>query len=306
MVVETNFDADDLIVGERLEDLILNFAASFIAGRWGIDQAVARRLVEYLWKFGLLVLKRTGEEGQRNDIVDAIRALRKLLGLGNRKDEDSIIDPPILAALDLPRCGCANVQAQRRGRGRGRSSYRWNKKDLAYYIQSFVPNINRRDQEKIFRDCYNSWERACGLKFNRVHQKNAADIVIFASPIDGPGRVLAQAQLPPGDDRQLWCQIDSRDIFKKHGHNGAGVYLYNTFNHETGHNIGFDHSQTSDDLMYFQYQDHIKNPQSGDIDRARDVYGPSRSTGGGVDIGGNGKKTRITIEGPFTARVENL
>lgn len=288
----TQANPDALIIGDRLKKAAHDFAAKFIADRFGIEFEQAKRLVAYLWRFGMLAV---GNKATQSGIIDAIKAFRKILGLGNRGD--NLVDPPVLAALDLPRCGCGDVLALRRGQ------YRWNKKELAWYVRSYYPGINNREQDEIFDACYKSWQAVCGLSFTKVNREAQADIVIFSSPIDGPGRVLAQAQLPPGNDMQLWCQIDSRDIFRKHGQNRAGAYLYNTFNHETGHNLGLDHSPTSSDLLFFQYQDQIKDPQNGDIRRVVGLYGQPTVS---VPNGGNGTMTKITLEGNFTARVESI
>jgi hypothetical protein len=154
---------------------------------------------------------------------------------------------------------------------------------LAYYVESYVRALPRSVQDGLIADGYKGWADAADLKFTRVTRKGDANIVIQAKKLDGPGKVLAQAQLPPGDDRQLWLQMDDGEQWATGLDGVSGEILYlNVFRHEAGHNLGLEHSTSKGNgnapkappLMAPYYNPAVGAPQrDDDIARITELYG---------------------------------
>lgn len=198
---------------------------------------------------------------------DSLAAFQRSAGLMPTGE----IDDQTLTAMSRPRCGCPDVQSLGGGSGK------WSKRELTWKVQSYVPAVPSDLQDAVFESAYKSWANVCGMTFRRVSGNSNSDLTIFASPIDGPGNVLAQAQLPPGNDKPLWLQLDSSESKWAMSVREQGIKLLNTFAHESGHNLGLDHSSLQTALMFWQYSDVIATPQQqDDIPRVQSLYGPSK------------------------------
>ena len=158
--------------------------------------------------------------------------------------------------LDAPRCGCLDVSPPAAA---GTLEARWGKRRLTYQVESVPPAPDRATWDAAIAGAFAAWAAVLDLEFVRVD--GPADIRIFAAPIDGPFNVLAQAQLPSGDNhtRGLWVQLDSRDRWGQGGVDPLAVLC-----HELGHTFGLTHSQKRGALMYPTYNRDVQRPQEDD------------------------------------------
>lgn len=148
--------------------------------------------------------------------------------------------------LEAPRCGCPDVLPI------GVEQAKWRKRDLTYRVRSYLPTslVAQSVQDDVFAAGTKDWSDKLDITFRRVAMDSPADITIFASRIDGPGRVLAQAQLADGRDSPLWLQFDDGEQAWSTLKGSREANLHNVFRHELGHNLGHYHNQKPQALMY--------------------------------------------------------
>jgi hypothetical protein len=154
-----------------------------------------------------------------------------------------------------------------------------------------------------------AWQRVANIRFQRVADPSAADILIGAQgvprgyayadvapvdPPDGQAPALAAAIGPayaarygPGLEpprrtrvaaisRSLVC-LNPAQRWKVGFDGDLSVYdLRYTFMHEIGHAIGLDHPSGSGELMSFRYLETFAGPQPGDIAGVVRLYGAPR------------------------------
>lgn len=131
-------------------------------------------------------------------------------------------------------CGAAPNQLNR---ARARVM-RWNqKRELKWSIADRLAGITIDQQIADTEWCFEQWAKASNgfFSYQRIDNAALADIVLTTRRIDRPGGVLAEMQLPPGDDRQLVGWWDTSERWAQ-----AGFYRAVTL-HELGHAHGLDH-----------------------------------------------------------------
>lgn len=200
-------------------------------------------------------------------LEESLLAYQSALGL----PASGRIDDQTLLAMAQPRCGCPDVLALG---GVGK----WHKNRLTWKVQSYLPGVAKDLQDDTFQTGLKSWSAVCDMTFVRVLANEHADLTVFAAPIDGPGNVLAQAQMPPGNDRPLWLQLDSTEAKWSMSAREQGMKLLNIFAHEVGHTLGLTHSQLNSALLFWRYSETISAPQErDDIPRVQALCGPPRT-----------------------------
>jgi hypothetical protein len=193
---------------------------------------------------------------------------------------DGVIGPETLEAMLAPRCGNPDTVIW--------EQIRWRKNKLGVHVEGYVPILSRADQIDLMQLAFDGWSKHADVTFHFVGEKSRADIYIQAVPLDGPGRVLAQAQLPPGDDRPLFLQMDSGEAKWARALQGVrGDILYlNVFAHELGHNLGLGHSGSRGNLnvppatplMAPMYNPSVFAPMpDDDVPRIVGLYGPTKT-----------------------------
>jgi len=210
---------------------------------------------------------------------------------------DGICGPKTTRAMLAPRCGCAPSLLRKIGR----LTAKWNRFDLTYAIDKFVGDLPESDQRDIFRAAWDEWEAVCRVHVSRIDSVADANIVVSAARgaqfgFDGPGRTLAWAYLPDGNDQQLWMSFDLDELWTRRDSSG-GIRLLNVAAHEFGHLLGLGHYSDQGALMSAFYDPEIGKPQvTFDIPQAQERYGEPelpplqeltiKVTGGSVEVDG--------------------
>jgi hypothetical protein len=96
-----------------------------------------------------------------------------------------------------------------------------------------------------------------------------ADFLVLARRIDGKGGVLAEHQLPPGNDMQLrgWLDLGERWTLDM---------LLGVWTHELGHGMGLSHTNVPTSLMNPFWNPAISTPQTWDIEAIQALYGAAK------------------------------
>lgn len=220
-------------------------------------------------------------------------------------------DPATMEVMERPRCGCPDILAISEPDAMPAI---WRRKSLTWKVESFLPTaiMGRDVQDAVFAEVFGpngSWAQHLELTFTRVTPDRPADIRIFCSPIDGPGKVLAQAQLADGRDSPRWIQVDSTEQRWGTVPGSPEANLEGTLDHELGHDIGLLHDPSPKNLMYAFANSWIVDPQTGDIEAAvRAGYQRRTATPPPPPPPPGGKKIlRIELDGDATgARILDL
>lgn len=234
---------------------------------------LARAALAYLQRYGHLPGAATLQGPHlptdlEDQFAHGLRSLQALLGLPVTGE----LSREIAWAIALPRCGRPDTPlALTEAVGAGQ--FRWVKRKITLGWHSYVNGIPQDVQRDVLLAGARAWLAATPVTADIAGDWQRADIVVQARSLDGPGNVLAQAQLPPGDDRQLTLQFDSRDLFV-HGRTPSGMELLfqNVGWHELGHNLGLDHDSTPAQLMNPVYNAQIGTPQGNDLRRITATY----------------------------------
>lgn len=123
-----------------------------------------------------------------------------------------------------------------------------------------------------------AWNDVCGVRMSMSTNPKTAHLVLEVGPIDGPGKVLAQNELPvgffgPANVRQLRGLYDSSErVVLADNPPSDKLDLGRIARHELGHFLGISHI-TDGNLMAPTYSSRIRLPQNGDILEARARYG---------------------------------
>lgn len=164
-------------------------------------------------------------------------------------------------------------QARRRRRG---SVSKWNKLDLKWWIGDRLPGVPYDDLVMAYHTAFAQWQAVCGLTFEQTNSSSEADFHVLARPIDGSSGVLAEHQLPNGNDQPLGGWFDTGERWDADGNVQPNeIDLLAVACHEFGHGIGLDHLSAGN-LLAPTYDPRITKPQQGDINEAEARYGPTR------------------------------
>lgn len=197
-------------------------------------------LLEWLERFGYLTSDDVTRirDGATELLQGAIGLLKHRLDLPD--------DLPADTLMEAPRCGCPDILPLTA------EPVRWRKRDLTYRVQNYLPAaiVPQSVQDDVFAEGTRDWSNHLDITFKRVAMGAKADITIFAKPIDGVGRILAQAQMPNGSDSPLWLQFDSTEQAWSLVQGSREANLFNVFKHELGHNLGHPHNPDRRAIMY--------------------------------------------------------
>ena len=172
-----------------------------------------------------------------------------------------------------PRCGVASLPNPIK-----LFSSKWGKTHLTYYMSSRDTNdMEAEVWDKEFRLAFDAWSEIIPLTFEKIDNKNKADVLIGVSKrrrsgFGRSGGVLAWAQMPSSRnyDGQLWTMFDLAENWVLP--DDDGIILRTVACHEIGHLLGLDHSNDKSALMYPYINDALK-PRDDDVKKIQKLYG---------------------------------
>lgn len=254
--------------------------------------------VNYLMLFGYLA-KEVIEHVSADDIARAVKAFQRLFGI----KPDGLVGPRTLRAMAYPRCGCPDVVIPNTPYAKLLKAAQtnlpaWRKRDVTYYIDSYVAGLGKSDQQAIIAQAWQAWTNVCGIRVLGTGSAQSADIIITTGSgpqdnFDGPGGTLAWAYIPDGNDRQLLMKFDMSESWSG-SMSQRGILMLNVATHEFGHLLGLDHSRVPAALMAAFYNPGVGTPQwNDDIPRVRARYGNPAAA---VAPPAGGKTRRLVLE----------
>ncbi|GAB4580453.1 MAG: hypothetical protein Fur0022_31940 [Anaerolineales bacterium] len=161
-----------------------------------------------------------------------------------------------------------------------RAISQWGKTTITYYFMNGTEKLSGDTEHDLVRQAFGLWAAQTPLTFTEGDNADDADILIgWASgahgdgdPFDGPGDVLAHASYPnPYTNRQVFLHFDDDERWVDS--ESQNVDLLTVAAHEIGHNLGFDHSNDPNALMYPAYLGPHRFLGEDDIAGAQAVYG---------------------------------
>ena len=157
---------------------------------------------------------------------------------------------------------------------------KWSKTSIAYYFINGTEKISGSTERDLIRGAFALWTNETTLTFNEVTDSTQADILIGwaegdhgdGDSFDGPGDVLAHASYPnPYQDRQVFLHFDDAERWVNS--ETQNVDLLTVAAHEIGHNLGLDHSDDPNALMYPSYSEPRRFLGQDDIAGVQSLYG---------------------------------
>lgn len=161
-----------------------------------------------------------------------------------------------------------------------RAASQWGKTDITYYFVNGTEKISGSDERQLVSGAFALWATETSLTFTEVLSPTGADILIGwarnehgdGDSFDGPGDVLAHASYPnPYEDRQVFLHFDDDERWVNS--KTQDVDLLTVAAHEIGHNLGLDHSDDPDALMYPSYSEPRRFLGQDDIAGVQSLYG---------------------------------
>jgi len=207
-----------------------------------------------------------------DDVNEHVRTIQSQLGL----EETGQIDAQLVKTLEYtPRCGLTDQDIKKSAAGD-----KWGIKNLTYFVEQYVKNLSRADQDDILQTAFNYWTEVADIRFTRSNSKSSSNLVISTGQgrgdgFDGPSNTLAWAYLPPtvNYNGQLLMRFDLDETWTKIS-SDRGIMMLNVACHEFGHMLGLEHSRYQKALMAPYYSPSIPKPQAqDDIPRIQALYG---------------------------------
>jgi hypothetical protein len=156
----------------------------------------------------------------------------------------------------------------------------WSKLDLTYFFVSGTDKLSGDSERELVRDAFGLWADQTPLTFTEVDNPNEADILIRwaegnhgdGDPFDGAGDILAHASYPnPYQERQVILHFDDAERWVDSA--TQDVDLLTVAAHEIGHNLGLDHSDNPNALMYPAYTGPHRFLSQDDVAGVQSLYG---------------------------------
>lgn len=249
--------------------------------------------VDWLFRFGYLDDQQPS--AFTHDI--AVGAMQRTYGLVN----DGIAGPLTRHAMGCYRCGCTDRKALRVDE----KHCKWQKREITYALQKrlTLKNNGQSETARLIRAGFTVYEPLTGLEFTEITDWKSADIRIgkgagWRYGFDGPGNVLAWAEMPcMDDDVFLYSFFDAAEPWNLQ-REGYGILASAVWQHELGHLLGLDHSEDAVDLMAPIYNPQIIGPQEGDKIRLATVYGVDQTPrlAPGIPVGTHHVSGMMTVE----------
>lgn len=168
------------------------------------------------------------------------------------------------AALQIPFCGALPGELNNARRGLSR----WTKRKLAWIWIDRIPGLTAEKQIGDTKWAFAQWAAASNgyFEFMQAADSRQADILLTTTRLDGAGRVLADMQLPPGDNRQLRGRFDTGEQWDRQ------IRFALVLLHELGHAMGIDHIAGALAVLNAMYNDQLLELQPADVAAFTRIY----------------------------------
>lgn len=211
-----------------------------------------------------VILKRRGfldpnapeTEAFDQDTERAVAYFQKVYGL----EVDGWVGEQTLGVIEKPVCGVAD-------RPEGMAAFtlggcKYNSHTLTYHIVNTSPDLPAERCKQIIRESFGVWAAVTPLRFTEVPlNANPTFRISFergehgdgrGAAFDGVGNVLAHAYYPPpcGGVFAGHLHFDEDEQWTDGPSQGRKISLQSTAIHEIGHNLGLDHSDDPNSIMY--------------------------------------------------------
>jgi hypothetical protein len=198
----------------------------------------------------------------------------------------------------LPRCGLRDALAA------SATMCQWPTKDLTYWQAIAFPSEDPAVVAANYAEAWNRWAAVCGITVAAVRSQTEARVVAVGGPIDGPGNILAESELPCGANaRSVMTQtFDIAETLTQ-------AQQIACMCHEIGHALGLGHAAPGSGNLMEPVLSVIDRPQAGDIAEIQARYGPPvpvppvGGQGSAGDPFGTGVVIRIPEAGNYLFRL---
>jgi hypothetical protein len=172
-----------------------------------------------------------------------------------------------------------------------RAISQWGKFNMSFHFVNGTDRLSDERERDLVRAAFQLWADQTPLRFDEVADPAQADILVgWASgehgdgdPFDGPGDVLAHASYPnPYSDRQVILHFDNDERWVDS--TSQNVDLLTVAAHEIGHNLGLDHSNDPNSLMFPSYSGPHRFLSADDIAGVQSLYGLASEPGAGPEV----------------------
>lgn len=234
---------------------------------WGMAGDVAVWVYDYLDSYGYID---TLSKLKVEDVAAGVLKFQEITGFLKPDAKPLALTQ---RAMELPRCGCADVQRV------GGTINKWGLKEITYGFASYLPQLSVADQKNLWdSEITKAWEDECGLVMKPAASGERPNVLIDAGnrvreELGRAGGVLAWCELPSGTDfrGQVLMKFDTAEAWKI-DRSRVGILYTAVACHELGHGIGLDHGGQG--LMQPFYSEGIATPQQGyDVNEAVKRYG---------------------------------
>ncbi len=186
-------------------------------------------------------------------------------------EPDGVLGPITDRSILAPRCGCSDVLAIRDRSGQ----CAWKRSDfpVAYWVDSRLPRAIRESVAPAFA----LWESVAAVSFRQVRNRTEARWLITPARIDRAGGILADQELPCGQETReaIRMRLDTHETWTLSAGDRGRILALNVIAHEIGHGLGIAHISPAKGraLMNPTYDPRLALPQELDIAEAVERYG---------------------------------
>lgn len=137
---------------------------------------------------------------------------------------------------------------------------------IRWTVTGLVPGWDEQSLVEIYKIGWQLAMSVCGVRGEYVSSARQANILMGSRRIDGPGRVLAEHQLPPrgtNERTQIKGWMDNSESKWVNAENPPArtMDLLRVFTHELGHGLGLGHAPQGSSNLMAPTVSHLRNFQ---------------------------------------------